>query len=111
MGTTEINFSDFKVIKPITRKPIKQVISIFEDGNLSINGALRSSIGSNIFEMRIKNDCSQVALFPDGKIKIDMGKNNRVKNFDIIECLNKKKIKFPVYYLGNWNEDSHVWRK
>lgn len=99
-----VNYNEFEVLVPVTRKQSKQVISIFENGDFAINTELAKALKTNRFEIRIKPDCSRILLIPDGKILIDMGKNNRTKNYAIIEKLTKQKVKFPIYYVGCLDE-------
>ena len=68
---------------------------------------MAKALKTNRFEIRIKPDCSRILLIPDGKILIDMGKNNRTKNYAIIEKLTKQKVKFPIYYVGCLDENQN----
>ncbi len=106
----KIDFDDFEVIIPELRKPMKQVVSVFEDGSLSVNEALVKGLKTNQFEIRLdKKEQSKMLLIPNGKEITDMGKNNRIKNYAIVKRLEKKKIKFPIYYVGDWDEESKCW--
>ena len=102
-----VNYNEFEVLVPVTRKQRKQVISIFENGDFVINAELAKALKTDRFEIRIKPDCSRILLIPDGKILIDMGKNNRTKNYAIIEKLTKQKVKFPIYYVGCLDENQN----
>lgn len=105
----KINFEDFGVIKPVTRKKVKQVVTISNKGDFSINNELRKVIKTSKFEVRIKKDCSQILLLPDGKEITDVGNHNRMKNYAALEKLMSKKIKIPAYYVGNWSEENGCW--
>lgn len=105
----KINFDDFDVIKPVTRKKIKQVVTISNKGDFSINNELRKTINTSKFEVRIKKDCSQILLLPDGKEITDVGNRNRMKNYAALEKLTSKKIKIPAYYVGNWSDENGCW--
>lgn len=106
----KINFEEFEVIEPIRRKQNKQVVSVFGDGYFAVNEELVKALKTNHFEIHLdKKDCSRLLLVPNGKIITAMGKNNRIKNYAIAEKLTKKKIKFPVYYIGEWNEENQCW--
>lgn len=105
----KINFEDFDVIKPVTRKKIKQVVTISNKGDFSINNELRKTINTSKFEVRIKKDCSQILLLPDGKEITDVGNRNRMKNYAALEKLMSKKIKIPAYYVGNWSDENGCW--
>ncbi len=66
---------DFEVIVPKLRKPTKQVVSVFENGNLSVNEALIKALKINCFEIRLdKKGQSTMLLIPGGKTITDMGK-------------------------------------
>lgn len=86
-----IDFSEFEVVAPVTRRPTKQVVSIFADGTFAINGELKKHIRANKFEVQIKKDFSQILLLPEGKVITDMGKNDRIKNYAVREKFMKKK--------------------
>lgn len=105
----KLDLSDFEIVKPAIRKEAKQVISVFDNGDLAINGALSKVLKSNQVEIHIKKDCSQILLIPDGTVLLDITKNNRIKNYRIYEKLKNKKFKFPVYYVGKWDEENKVW--
>lgn len=97
------------MIKPVTRKKIKQVVTISNKGDFSINNELRKTINTSKFEVRIKKDCSQILLLPDGKEITDVGNRNRMKNYAALEKLMSKKIKIPAYYVGNWSDENGCW--
>lgn len=105
----KINFDEFEVVKPIVRKQVKQVISIFNNGDFAINSELRKGIKTSKFEVRIKKDCTKILLFPNGKEITDVGNNNRIKNYAVLEKLNSKKIKIPAYYVGSWDDENGCW--
>ncbi len=105
----KINFDDFDVIKPVTRKKVKQVVTISNKGDFSINNELRKVIKTSKFEVRIKKDCSQILLLPGGKEITDVGNHNRMKNYAALEKLMSKKIKLPAYYVGNWSDENGCW--
>lgn len=106
---SKFDLTDFEIVKPAIRKEAKQVISVFDNGDLAINGPLSKVLKTNQVEIHIKRDCSQILLVPNGTVLLDITKNNRIKNYRIYEKLKNKKIKFPVYYVGEWNEEDEVW--
>lgn len=103
------NLFEFEIVKPAIRKEAKQVISVFDNGDLALNSVLSKILKTNKIEIRIKKDCSQILLIPDGEILLSMSKNNRIKNYRIYEKLKRKKVKFPVYYVGEWDEENEIW--
>ena len=107
IGTLDL--SEFEIVKPAIRKDAKQVISIFDNGDLALNSVLSRRLKTNKIEIRIKKDCSQILLVPEGEVLLDITKNNRIKNYQIYEKLRGKKVKFPVYYIGDWDEENGIW--
>lgn len=107
--SSKFDSTDFEIVNPAIRKEAKQVISVFDNGDLAINGPLRKVLKTNQVELRIKKDCSQILLVPNGTVLLDITKNNRIKNYRIYEKLKSKKMKFPVYYVGEWNKEDEVW--
>lgn len=106
----KINLEEFEVIEPKRKKQNRQVISVFEDGSFSVNEELVKALKTNKFEIHLhKKDCNMLLLNPNGKIITDMGKNNRIKNYAILERLKRQKVKFPIYYVGEWNEENQCW--
>lgn len=105
----KLDLSEFEIVRPAIRKEAKQVISVFDNGDLALNGVLRKVLKTDKVEVHIKKDCSQILLIPDGKILLDITKNNRIKNYRIYEKIKKKKVRFPVYYVGEWDEENNIW--
>ncbi|HKM22940.1 MAG TPA: hypothetical protein VJZ01_12975 [Lachnospiraceae bacterium] len=42
-----IDFEEFEVIVPVTRKKGRQVVSVFEDGSFAVNGELVKAMKTN----------------------------------------------------------------
>ena len=108
-NSSKYDFTEFEIIKSVTRKNTQLVMAIFEDGTVSLNTKLLELFPEHNVEIRIKKDCSQIALFPKGNSCINVGKNGRIKNYDIVERIKKSKIKLPTYYVGEWDDDEIVW--
>lgn len=105
----KINVEEFEVVKPVTRKQMKPVLSILKNGDFAINSKLRSCLKTSKFEVRLKKDCTQILLIPNGKEMTDVGKNNRIKNYAVFDKLIGKKIKIPAYYVGKWDDENECW--
>ena len=105
----QVDLSDFEIVKPSIRKKTKQVISVFENGDIAFNEELVKQLDTNACEIRIKKDCRQLILLPNGTEKLDIGKNSRFKNYEINEKLKRRKIRFPVYYIGEWDDEKEFW--
>ena len=101
----KINFEEFEVITPKKRKKAAQIVSVYSNGGLTVNEELVKAVKTSAFEIRLDaKDCGRILLIPGGSVITDMGKTHRMKNYAVMEKLAKKKIKFPVYYVGEWNE-------
>ena len=105
----KINFDEFEIVKPITRKQVKQVLRVSGKGDFSINNELRKAIKTSKFEVRIKKDCTQILLVPNGEEIIEVGNNNRIKNYAVLEKLVNKKIRMPAYFFGKWEDENECW--
>lgn len=65
---------------------------------------------TNCFEIHLdRKDCTRILLVPNGRVLTDMGKTYRIENYGIAERLSERKIKFPAYYVGDWDEESGCW--
>lgn len=106
---SSIDLSEFEIVRPAIRRKTKQVISIFENGDVVFNSELVKSLKEHTIEIRIKKDCKQLLLLPNGKEKFEIGKNSKFKNYVIYEKLREKRVKFPIYYVGDWNEKEEFW--
>lgn len=104
-----IDLAEFEIVSRSVRKRTKQVISIFENGDVAFNDALVKVLGNRDVEIRIKKDCGQLLLLPDGENKIEIGKNHRFKNYEIYDRLIKRRIRFPAYYVGEWDDENMLW--
>ena len=102
-------YSDFITISNLRKRENNLVISIFQDGTFSLNSSLLQYLPERKVEIKLKQDCSQLAIIKKGNMKIDLGKNGRIKNYDIIKRLEKQKKKFPIYYVGSWDEQEEIW--
>lgn len=103
------DFSDFDTIFPSTKKGTKLVVSVFENGTFALNTYLLNYFPQYEAEIKLKKDCSQLALLKHGMTKINLGKNGRIKNYDISQRIKDKKITFPVYYVGKWDAGNEMW--
>lgn len=106
---SKYDFSDFITISNLRKRENNLVISIFQDGTFSLNSSLLQYLPERKVEIKLKQDCSQLAIIKKGNMKIDLGKNGRIKNYDIVKRLEKQKKKFPIYYVGSWDEQEEIW--
>lgn len=101
-------WEEFEIVQANKRKT-EEVVTIQSDGTFTVNVQLLSHFEDYKMQVRIKKDCSQIALLKNSENAIYVGKNGRKKNYDIVEKIKKTKIKFPVYYIGEWDEEEKVW--
>lgn len=106
---SKYDFSDFEIIEPSRRKKANMVLSVFEDGTVSANGKLLEHFPEYYTEVRLKNDGTEIVLLSKGKNRINLGKNGRIKNYDIVQKLKKSKVRMPAYYVGEWDEEEQLW--
>lgn len=103
------DFSDFITIANSKKREDKLMVSIFQDGTFALNTSLQKHLLKRTVEIRLKKDCSQLAIIKNGNESIDLGKNGRIKNYDILKKLKEHNKKFPAYYVGTWDEQEEIW--
>lgn len=103
------DFSDFTIIENVTRKEMQEVLSIMENGMIAANSKLLKHFDDGKTEIRIKGDASEIALLAKGEKKINLGKNGRVKNYQLPDYIKKNRIKLPVYFVGEWDDEEKIW--
>lgn len=104
----EYDLTEFEHINASPRALKKMVVSILKDGTVAINGFLMSNLQDGEVEIRIKPDCSYLALVKNGVGMVRFGKNGRVKNYELADRISKKK-KLPTYFVGEWDGKGQVW--
>lgn len=77
------DFSDFITIANSKKREDKLMVSIFQDGTFALNTSLQKHLLRRNVEIKLKKDCSQLAIIKNGNESIDLGKNGRIKNYDI----------------------------
>lgn len=100
---SKYDFSDFETIYE------PQILTVFENGSFVLNSSLLIQFPEKQAEIKLKRDCSQIALLLNGSKKIKLGKNGRSKKYYILNRLKEQNKKFPVYYIGKWNENEKFW--
>lgn len=103
------DFSDFITIANSKKREDKLMVSIFQDGTFALNTSLQKHLLRRNVEIKLKKDCSQLAIIKNGNESIDLGKNGRIKNYDILKNLEEHNKKFPAYYVGTWDEQEEIW--
>ena len=103
------DFSDFIAIASSKKREDKLMVSVFQDGTFASNTSLQKHLSKRNVEIKLKKDCSQLAIIKNGDESIDLGKNGRIKNYDILKKLEEHNKKFPVYYVGAWDEQEEIW--
>ena len=103
------DFSDFITIANSKKREDTLMVSIFQDGTFALNTSLQKHLLKRSVEIKLKKDCSQLAIIKNGNESIDLGKNGRIKNYDILKKLEEHNKKFPAYYVGTWDEQEEIW--
>ena len=103
------DFSDFITIEKSTQKETYLVVSILPDGSFALNSHLLMYFPERKAEIKIKNDCSQIALLLNGNKKMSLGKNGRAKNYSILDKVKEYGKELPVYYVGKWGDKEKIW--
>lgn len=102
-------FADFEVVDPSTTKRPKEVLSVMSSGTVGINTALLKHFENFGAEIRLKKDCSEIIMLKSGQVMTNLGKQGRVKNYNLVERLKQANMKFPIYFVGEWNEEKGIW--
>ena len=103
------DLSDFITITSSKKREDKLMVSVFQDGTFALNTSLQKNLSKRNVEIKLKKDCSQLVIIKNGDESIDLGKNGRIKNYDILKKLEEHNKKFPVYYVGAWDEQEEMW--
>lgn len=104
-------FSGYKVIRESARREQALVVSIMQNGVFALNSKLFALFPDREAHVIMKPDGSQLVLSraKSEDEKIHFGKNGSTKNYDIVKTLKELKKRFPVYYVGEWDEEENVW--
>ena len=108
---SKYDFDGYKTITESTRKEPELYASITEDGDFRLNEKLCALFPQQKARVIMKPDGSQlVLLFPeDKKETICFGENGSTKNYHIVKELSDLGKAFPVYYVGDWDEEENIW--
>lgn len=102
-------FEDFEVIEPSALKNPKEVLSVMSSGTIAMNPVLLKHFEEFSAEIRLKKDCTEIIMLKYGKVMTNLGKQGRVKNYNLVERLKKANMKFPLYFVGEWDEEKGLW--
>lgn len=102
-------FEDFEIIDPLTVKSPKEVLSVMNSGTVGLNSALLKHFEDFCAEIRLKKDCTEIVLLKSGKVMTNLGKQGRVKNYNLVERLKQANMKLPLYYVGEWDDVRGLW--
>lgn len=109
INSSKYDLTDFEHIESSSRKSSYLVMGVMLNGTVTLNRKLLDCFEDGQAEVRLKKDCSQIALLRNGNGKIRFGKNGRIKNYDLVNNILKRRKKFPVYYVGEWDEHEQIW--
>ena len=104
-----INLNDFEVVQPSTRGQRKLVISVLKNGTVNFNQKLMEKFPQREVEIRISSDAKKLLIKDQGDVIIKLPKSGSIKNPNIIQRLEKNRVKFPIYYVIDWEEDLSMW--
>lgn len=104
-----INLNDFEIVQPSSRGQRKLVISVLKNGTVNFNQKLMEKFPQREVEIRISSDAKKLLIKDQGDVIIKLPKSGRLKNPNIIQRLEKNKVKFPIYYVIKWEEDLSMW--
>ena len=102
-------FDDFEVIDPSTVKNPKAVLSVMSSGTIAMNPALLKHFEEYSAEIRLKKDCTEVIMLKNGNVMTNLGKQGRVKNYNLVDRLKHANVKLPTYFVGEWDEEKGLW--
>lgn len=102
-------FADFEVVDPSTTKTPREVLSVMSSGTVGINSTLLKHFEDFSAEIRLKKDCSEIVMLKNGQVMTNLGKQGRVKNYNLVERLKQANMKFPIYFVGEWNDEKGIW--
>ena len=104
-----INWEEFDVIMPKSRKEIKLVATITGNGSIRLNSAMLKALDAQNFEMRLKKDGKVLAILSSGKQLLSVKKSGEIKNYHIIEKLENLKVNFPAYYVFTYDAKNQAF--
>ena len=104
-----INWEEFDVIMPKSRKEMKLVATIMGNGVIRLNSAMLKGLDTQSFEVRLKKDGKILAILPSGKQLLSIKKGGEIKNYHIIEMLENVKMNFPAYYVFTYDAKNQAF--
>lgn len=106
---SKYDLSNFIQIKASSRKGTEEILGIWKNGELTVNAKLLQHFSEYKMNIQISRDCSEILLFSTGEEMIYVGKNGRIKNYDLQKKLKAQKKNLPAYYVGKWDEEEGLW--
>lgn len=106
---SDIDFSDFVMIKPQSPREPELKLNVYEIGEIRLNSPLQRALKSRSVEVFLEKDCSRVLLKPDGENVILFTKAGTAKNRDIVKMMKNLNMEFPVIYIVKWNSKYGIW--
>ena len=104
-----IDWKEFDIIKPKSRKDTMMVITITSSGEIRLNTALLKEIKTNAAEFRLKKDGKMLAVLPSGKQLLSFNKNGSIKNYSLVEKLDAVRVKLPAYYTFGYDNENQAF--
>lgn len=102
-------FEEFEVIVPSMSRGAKEVLSVMSSGTIAMNPALLKHFEEYSAEIRLKKDCTEIILVKNGNVMTNLGKQGRVKNYNLVDRLKHANVKLPTYFVGEWDAEKGLW--
>lgn len=104
-----IDLDNFVLLEPKSARSQEMRVSIVEKGEIRLNTLLMNTINTRKIEIFISKDCRKIILNPNGARSHKFTKAGTAKNDEIVTVLKKLKIKFPITYNVEWNEQAAIY--
>lgn len=104
-----IDKEKYSLLKPMPSRFSKMSLTVKEDGELKMNGALMNNIKERNIEIYLSKDLRTIVLNPKGECTHRFTKAGTTKNKELVSILKRLKIKFPISYDIQWSEPMGAW--
>lgn len=109
--SSKYDFAGYKSITESTKKEPALVVSIMEDGSFRLNSKLLDLFPDKKAKVFMKPNGEELVLIDAGEEDglVRFGSSGSTRNYILVNMLKKLKKSFPVYYVGEWDEEERVW--
>jgi len=109
ISTLNLDADKYSLLEPMPNKYSKMQLVVKENGELKLNSALMKKINECNIEIFVSKDLRTIILNPLGMRAHKFTKAGTAKNREMVMMLKKLRIKFPIIYTVEWNEDVGAW--